>query len=135
MKYTGKLSLVLCYDLAMWDSGVEGRFKREGIYVCLWLIHVVVWQKTAQHYKAIILQIKINLKKKQQQLYMYIYFLNYLIFFNVATKQWIITHITCIIILFKAAVLVNQQLEPQMNLLTYVFSLQHEEMFLYLYKI
>ena len=35
VKYTGKLSLVLCDDLVMWDRGVEGRFKREGIYVCL----------------------------------------------------------------------------------------------------
>ena len=34
------------------------RFKREGIYVYLWLIHTVVW-----HYKAIILQLKINFKK------------------------------------------------------------------------
>ena len=24
---------------------VEGRFKREGTYVYLWLIHVDVWQK------------------------------------------------------------------------------------------
>jgi len=33
-----------------------GRFKREGIYVYLWLIHVEVWQKTKKFYKAIILQ-------------------------------------------------------------------------------
>ena len=41
-----------------------GRFKREGIYVYLWLIHVEVWQKTAKSCKAIILQLKIikNLK-------------------------------------------------------------------------
>ena len=26
-----------------------GRLKREGIYVCLWLIHVDVWQKPTQH--------------------------------------------------------------------------------------
>ena len=38
---------------------VGGRFKRESIYVYLWLIHVV-WQKPIQHCKAIILQIKIN---------------------------------------------------------------------------
>ena len=38
-----------------------GRFRREGIYVYLWLIHVEVWQKTAKVCKAIILQ----LKKKQ----------------------------------------------------------------------
>jgi len=39
---------------------VEGRFKREGIYVYLWLIHVNIWQKPTQYYKAIILQLKIN---------------------------------------------------------------------------
>ena len=27
---------------------IGGRFKREGIYVYLWLIHVEVWQKTAK---------------------------------------------------------------------------------------
>ena len=33
----------------------------EGIYVYLWLTHIVVWQKPTQHCKAIILQLK---KKK-----------------------------------------------------------------------
>ena len=37
-----------------------GRFKREGTYVYLWLIHVDVWQKPTQYFKAIILQLKIN---------------------------------------------------------------------------
>ena len=41
---------------------VEGRFKREGTYVYLWLIYVNVWQKPTQYCKAIILQLKINLK-------------------------------------------------------------------------
>ena len=45
-----------------WGRRVGGRFKTEGIYVCLWLIHIVVWQKPTQHCKAIILQLKINLK-------------------------------------------------------------------------
>ena len=41
-----ELSLVLCDDLEGWDWGeVRGRLKREGIYVYLWLIHVVVQQK------------------------------------------------------------------------------------------
>ena len=40
-----------------------GRFKKEGIYVDLWLI-IVVWQKSAQHCKAIIIQSKINFLKK-----------------------------------------------------------------------
>ena len=37
-----------------WEMGQ--RFKREGIYVYLWLTHVDVWQKPAQYCKAIILQ-------------------------------------------------------------------------------
>ena len=43
-----------------------GRFKREGTYVYLWLIHVDVWQKPTQFCKAIILQLKkfFKLKKK-----------------------------------------------------------------------
>ena len=62
---------MLCDNLEEWD-GVEGmavvvrvggRFKREGTHVYLWLIHVDVSQKTTQHYKAIILQIKIKKKK------------------------------------------------------------------------
>ena len=40
------------------------RFKREGTYVHLWLIHVDVRQKSNQYCKAIILQLK-NLKKKE----------------------------------------------------------------------
>ena len=42
-----------------------GRFKREGIYVYLWLIHVKIWQKTTKFYKAIILQIKHKLNKQK----------------------------------------------------------------------
>ena len=40
-----------------------GKFTKEGTYVHLWLIHVV-WQKPTQYCKAIILQLKINTKKK-----------------------------------------------------------------------
>ena len=32
------------------------------MYVYLWWIHNIVWQKQVQHCKAIILQLKINLK-------------------------------------------------------------------------
>ena len=39
------------------------RFKREGISVYLWLIHVEVLQKTTKFSKAIILQLKNKLKK------------------------------------------------------------------------
>ena len=34
------------------------RFKREGTYVYLWLIHVDVWQKPTRFGKALILQLK-----------------------------------------------------------------------------
>ena len=37
---------------------VGGRFKREGTYVYLWLVHVNVWQKPTKFFKAIILQLK-----------------------------------------------------------------------------
>ena len=39
---------------------VGGRFKREGTYIYIWLIHVDVRQKQTQQCKAIILQLKIN---------------------------------------------------------------------------
>jgi len=34
------------------------KFKREGTYVYLWLIHGDIWQKTTKFCKAIILQLK-----------------------------------------------------------------------------
>ena len=37
-----------------------GRFKREGTYVYLWLVHVDVWQIPTKFCKAIILQLKKN---------------------------------------------------------------------------
>ena len=52
---------------------VEGRFKREGTYVCLRLIHAEVWQKPTQYCKAIILQLKIDKKptlSAQNQMYL-----------------------------------------------------------------
>ena len=45
-----------------------GREVEEGIYVYLWLIHVDVWQKPIQHCNTIILQLKINRKKKNYPL-------------------------------------------------------------------
>ena len=53
---------MLCDNLEGWD-GVGGRFKKEGLYVYLWLIHVDIWQKPAQYCKEIILQLKIKKKK------------------------------------------------------------------------
>ena len=41
-----------------WDVGQS--FKKEGTYVCLWLTHDDIWQKSAQYCKAIILQLKKN---------------------------------------------------------------------------
>ena len=38
-------------------------------YVCLWLIHVDVWQKPTQYWKAIIFQLKINNLKKYRNLH------------------------------------------------------------------
>ena len=54
-----ELNPVLSDNLEGWD-GVEGggRFKREGTYVYLWLIHVGIWQKITKFCKAIILQLK-----------------------------------------------------------------------------
>ena len=59
----GKLlySTGLCDDREGWDGAqVGGSFKTEGVYVYLWLIYVVVWQKPTQHCKAITLQLKLK---------------------------------------------------------------------------
>ena len=47
-----------------------GSFKREGMCVYPWLIHVDVWQKPTQHCKAIILQVKVNTLKKKTETFM-----------------------------------------------------------------
>ena len=53
----------LCFPGGMgWE--VEGKLKREGMGVYLWLIHVDVWQKPTQYGKAIRFQLKINKLKK-----------------------------------------------------------------------
>ena len=53
-----------CSDvLEGWNGvGVGARFNREGTYEYLWLVHIVVWKKPTQYCKAVILQLKINLK-------------------------------------------------------------------------
>ena len=38
---------------------IGGKFRKTGTFVYLWLIHVDVWQKSTQCFKAIILQLKI----------------------------------------------------------------------------
>ena len=50
-----------------WEVG--GSFRREGTRVYLWLIHVDVWQEPTQYCKAIILQLKINLKNKLKKIF------------------------------------------------------------------
>ena len=53
----------LCNNLVgRMGRDLGGRFKNEGTYVYLWLIHVDVWQKPIQCCKAIILQLKISKK-------------------------------------------------------------------------
>ena len=46
---------------------VRGRFKREGTYIYLWLIHVDVWQRPTQYCKAMILLLKINKLNKNKR--------------------------------------------------------------------
>ena len=43
---------------------VGERLNREETYVCLWLIHVDIWQKPSLYCKVIILQLKIKLKRR-----------------------------------------------------------------------
>ena len=52
---------VLCDHLEKWDGVPHGGLKRAGVYVYLWLIHIIVKQKST-HSKEIILQLKVNLK-------------------------------------------------------------------------
>ena len=47
---------------------VGGGFKREGSYVYVWLIRIVLWQKTTQFCKTFILLLNINLKSNQKRL-------------------------------------------------------------------
>ena len=63
--YKRELSMVLYDDLEGYDGWeVEGRLKRERIYVEIQLICTVVQQKLTQHCKASILHSKIKHKKK-----------------------------------------------------------------------
>ena len=60
-----ELKQELCDNLEGWDGKKMGRkFRREGMWVYLWLILVDVWQKTARFCKAIILQLKSKVGKK-----------------------------------------------------------------------
>ena len=50
-------------DKAQAGIKISGRFKREGMYVYLWLILVEVCKKTTKFCKAIILQLKTKQKE------------------------------------------------------------------------
>ena len=56
-----EFKLVLYENLEGWDAVGSRKEVKEGGY--LWLIHADVCQKSTQHCKAIILQLKLNLKK------------------------------------------------------------------------
>ena len=49
---------MVLYDNAETWTEVGGRFKREGIHVHLWLIHVDVWEKPTKYCKAVFFQLK-----------------------------------------------------------------------------
>ena len=61
LRITQELSLLLCDNSEGW-----GRLRREGIYVHLWLIHVVGQQTPTRDCKAIIFQLNTFFKKSQQ---------------------------------------------------------------------
>ena len=65
-----KLKQELCINLVGWDGEGGGRFKKEGIYVYLWLIHVEVWQKQQNSVK----QLSFNKKKFKKEFKMQVYF-------------------------------------------------------------
>ena len=48
--YKHKFSKVF-YDLERWEEAVGGSSKREGMYVCIWLIHLIIQQKLTQNTK------------------------------------------------------------------------------------
>ena len=66
MLYDARSStLVLRDNLEWWKEWeVEGKLKREGIYIYLGPIHVDMWQKPTRYCRAIILQLKISKFKK-----------------------------------------------------------------------
>ena len=56
---TGNPKLELCDHQEGWSAkGGWGGLTREGSQVCLWVIHVHVWQRPSQNCKVIILQLK-----------------------------------------------------------------------------
>ena len=51
---------MFCDDQEGWDRRVGGNFKREKIYINIWLSPFVVQQKLTQHCKATISGIKLQ---------------------------------------------------------------------------
>ena len=74
---------------------MEGMFKREGTYVYLRMIHVDLWQKATQYYKAIILQLKIKFKKELIKKLVYVWSK-----IKSLAKYWYIFLVTSIHIMF-----------------------------------
>ena len=54
----------MCFQIKILTREMGGRFQREGTYVYLWLVFVVVWWKPTKFCKVIVLQLKNILKKK-----------------------------------------------------------------------
>ena len=54
---------------------VEGRFKREGTYVYLWLIHVGVWQRPTQY-------CNYPLIKNKRRVFFFFYHLRTILFYS-----------------------------------------------------
>ena len=62
-----EFKLGLCNKLEGRDGERDGREVQEGgAYVFLWMIHVDIWQKPTEFYKAIILQLKNKFKIKNK---------------------------------------------------------------------
>ena len=57
----------LCDNPEGWDGVRRGRLQKEGTYVYLRLIHIVVWQKPTQYCKAIILQLNNKFFQKKKK--------------------------------------------------------------------
>lgn len=56
------LGAALCDNLEGWE-GWEGSGGFRGRGHIFWLLHIAIWQQPTQYCKAILLQLKINLKK------------------------------------------------------------------------
>ena len=81
---------VLCDHLEKWDGERGGGLKRDGVYVHLWLIHIVVKQKPT-HSKEIMLQLKVNLKGNIYMCqFLILYILNILQFYLPILSQTIL---------------------------------------------